>query len=98
MRVRDGDVVCLVPMNVLELISSDFFQMITEELPLPALLSLASTSKSHAWMPASAVLHARIAQLEEEELAAAEAREESLWFPNLTGEMDESTDESEDES
>ena len=31
-------------------------------------------------------------------MMAAEAREESLWFPNLTGEMDESKDESEDES
>lgn len=84
-------------MNVLDLISFDTFQMIIEELPLPALLSLASTRKSHAWIPAKA-MYARIAQLEEEEVAAAEAREESLWFPNLTGEMDESNDESEDES
>ena len=84
-------------MNVLDSIPFDTFQMIIEELPLPALLSLASTRKSHAAMLARA-MHARIEQLEEEEVTAAEAREESLWFPNLTGEMDESNDESEDES
>ena len=60
-------------MNVLDSIPFDIFQTIIEELSLPALVSFASTRKSHASVPAKA-MYARIAQMkEEEEAAAAEA-------------------------
>ena len=91
-------------MNVLHSIPFDIFQTIIEELSLPALVSFASTRKSHASVPAKA-MYARIAQLEEEEEAAAEAlrshvahlakeaeeyaEEEAKWFPNGEGNIDD---------
>ena len=49
-------------MNVLDSIPFDILQTIIEELSLPALVSFASTRKSHAPVPAKA-MYARIAQL-----------------------------------
>ena len=51
-------------MNVLDSIPFDILQTIIEELSLPALVSFASTRKSHAPVPAKA-MYARIAQLED---------------------------------
>ena len=92
-------------MNVLHSIPFDIFQTIIEELSLPALVSFASTRKSHASVPAKA-MYARIAQMkEEEEAAAAEAlrshvahlakeaeeyaEEEEKWFPNGEGNIED---------
>ncbi len=92
-------------MNVLDSIPFDIFQTIIEELSLPALVSFASTRKSHASVPAKA-LSARLAQLAAEEKAAAAealrshvahlaqeaeeyAEEEAKWFPNGEGNIED---------
>ena len=92
-------------MNVLDSIPFDIFQTIIGELSLPALVSFASTRKSHASVPAKA-MYARIAQLEEEEEATAAealrshvahlaketeeyAEEEAKWFPNGEGNIED---------
>ena len=81
-------------MNVLDSIPFDIFQTIIEELSLPALVSFASTRKSHAPVPAKA-MYARIAQLEEaEEAAATEAlRSDVAHVAHLAKEAEEYAEE-----
>ena len=89
-------------MNVLDSIPFDIFQTIVEELSLSALVSFASTRKSHASVPIEAI-YERIAQLKEAHLAkeAEEyAEEEAKWFPNGEGNIEDGeqgSDWSEDE-
>ena len=86
-------------MNVLDSMPLDIFQMIIEELSLPTLSTFASARKSHASVHAKA-MHARLAQLKEEEgAAAAEAlrsplardaeEEEATWFHNGDGNIED---------